>query len=469
MRQGSSIFDSGSFRDPGGRVFIEGEHVYRALTAQAEADWSALSKTGFFRSWVEDGRLIGTRSVENVEAPPGAWSVVLEHDRVPLVSYPYEWTFSMLRTAALLHLDLLLAALSEDLILKDSTPFNIQFRGAQPVFIDIGSFQILESGDVWVGYRQFLQLFLYPLMLTAFRDIDFQSWLRGNPEGISAHDLRNVLSFTDLAKKGVPLHVTLQARGERRYESDSSNTRAEMREAGFKKEMIEANVRGLRKVVAKLDWKPGGSEWAGYADEHEHVGLQREAKGEFLSQYLDGHRVGLVWDVGANDGYFSKIAAGHAATVLAMDSDHLVVDNLYKSLVSEGVSNVLPMVHDVATPSPGLGWRGSERKTIEDRGAPDLVMCFAVVHHLVVGRNIPLGSVIDWLYDLGCKVIFEFVPISDPMVEKLTANKLPREIHPDYNEESLRSLLAGRFEIEREMKLPACERVLFALRPRADS
>ena len=96
-----------------------------------------------------------------------------------------------------------------------------------------------------------------------------------------------MLSFTDLAKKGVPLHVTLQARGERRYESDSSNTRAEMREAGFKKEMIEANVRGLRKVVAKLDWKPGGSEWAGYADEHEHVGLQREAKGEFLSQYRE--------------------------------------------------------------------------------------------------------------------------------------------------------------------------------------
>ena len=149
MDPGASRFEAGSFRDPGSRVFTDGKRVHRALTAEAAADWRVLSETGFFSSWVEDGRIIGTKVVDDVVAPPGSWSVVLEHDRVPVVSYPYEWTFSMLKTAALLQLDLLLAALSEDVILKDSTPFNVQFRGAKPVFIDIGSFQAIEPGDVW--------------------------------------------------------------------------------------------------------------------------------------------------------------------------------------------------------------------------------------------------------------------------------------------------------------------------------
>jgi len=80
---------------------------------------------------------------------------VLRHERIPFVSYPYEWTFSMLRDAALLQLDLNLAALEEGMILKDSTPYNVQFRGSKPVFVDIGSFERLREGAPWVGYRQF--------------------------------------------------------------------------------------------------------------------------------------------------------------------------------------------------------------------------------------------------------------------------------------------------------------------------
>ena len=126
---------------------------------------------------------------------------------------------------------------------------------------------------------------------------------------------------------------------------------------------------------------------------------------------------------------------------------------------------MLPMVQDMAMPSPGLGWRGRERASLEDRTRPDLVLFFAVVHHLVVGRNIPLEEVIDWLTGLGGRVVFEFVPPDDPMVEVLTANKKPHEIHQDYSEEGLRRHLEGRFAVDEELLLPGGQRRLFSLRP----
>ena len=170
--------EPGSFRDPTSRVFYRDGGVYRALSARATEAWDRLAETKFYLAAVESGKLVRSEKVTDVEPPPGEWAAVLRHERIPFVSYPYEWTFSMLKDAALLQLDLVEAALAEDFILKDSTPFNIQFRGKQPVFIDIGSFEVLEQGEPWIGRRQFLQMFLYPLMLRAYRDVPFQPWLR---------------------------------------------------------------------------------------------------------------------------------------------------------------------------------------------------------------------------------------------------------------------------------------------------
>ena len=115
------------------------------------------------------------------------------HERLPFVSYPYEWSFSMLKDAALLELRILSAALAENLTLKDATPYNVQWRGSQPVFIDVGSFEGLRDGEPWAGYRQFCMLFLYPLMLEAYRGIPFQPWLRGNIDGYLADGLQGTV------------------------------------------------------------------------------------------------------------------------------------------------------------------------------------------------------------------------------------------------------------------------------------
>lgn len=459
--------DAGSYRDPGNRVFMRGGEVYRALDERALSSWRTLAGSRVFRDGVAAGTIVATEATDSVTPPgDGQWAGVLHHERIPAVSYPFEWTFTMLQRAALLQLDLLAAALQEDMILKDSTPYNIQWRGTQPVFIDIGSFERLEAGDVWVGYRQFLQQYLYPLMLTAHVGVPFQPWLRGNPEGITADELRRVLPTHRLVRKAGLLHVALPAFAERRYRGRGRNVRSELKSAGFGKELIEANVRGLRRTVERLVWEPGESRWNRYAADCAHVAAQREAKSDFVARYAATHAPGLVWDVGANDGHFSKLVADVAGYVLALDGDVVVLDELYRSASADGASNVLPLVQDVTDPSPGIGWRGAERPALIERASPDLVLCLAVVHHLVVGRNVPLVSVVDWLADIHARVILEFVPLDDPMVQELTANKRPHEIHGDYNEASLRQYLAERFVIDDEAAVPEGGRLLFALSPR---
>jgi hypothetical protein len=457
--------DPGSFRDPGGRVFLRNDEVYRTLDEHARANWDALSATKFFPREVAAGRIVATEFADGIEID-GQWAGVLRHERVPVITYPYEWTFSMLRQAALLQLDLLLAALAEGMILKDSTPFNVQWRGAKPVFIDIGSFERLDKGDIWVGYRQFLAQYLYPLMLTARVGIPFQPWLRGRPDGLTANQMNAVMgSKSRLLSKSGLLHVTLPARAEKADRASGRDVRSEYKDAGFSKEMIEANVKGLRGIVEKLTWNPDTSRWNRYAADCDHVHLQRDAKADFVSSVLAHGPFDTIWDVGANDGHFSKLAAQHADYVLALDADELVLDELFRSLETEGPTNVLPILQDLADPSPGIGWRGLERPPLFDRSTPDLVLALAVVHHLVIGRNIPLASFVDWLASLNAPIVLEFVPPDDPMVVALTANKKPHEVHRDYTETSLREYLKDRFVIENEQAVPAGGRRLFYLVP----
>jgi len=457
--------DPGSFRDPGNRVFTVDGQIYRALDDLNLETWHALTRTRFFGEQMVRGRIVGTELVEGVATPPGDWAGILRHDRIPIVSYPYEWTFSMLRDAALLQLDLLDAALAEDMILKDSTPYNVQFVGARPVFIDIGSFEPLEPGDIWVGYRQFLRQYLYPLMLRVYVGIPHQPWARGDAEGPTAEHMEAMLSARDRVRKAALLHVTLPARGERRYRHTARDLRSEFRQAGFKKELIQSNVRGLRRTVEGLHWEHGRSQWNRYADECAHVARDRNPKSDFLERVMAARSPSVVWDLGANDGHFSRLAATVAETVLAVDADEVVLDDLYRVLSAEGNAAILPMLQDLAAPSPGLGWRGRERTPLEHRSSPDLVLCFAVIHHLVVGRNVPLRQVVDWLADLDARVILEWVPPDDPMVHLLSVNKRPGEIHADYDETVLRSYLADRFVIEHEEPLPEGGRRLLALRP----
>jgi hypothetical protein len=469
MQQVEARAEPGSFRDRDSRVFLGPAGVFRALSPSGLEDWEKLQGSALFSAAIADGRLVPTE-VADVAAPPeilpeGA-AVVLRHERIPFISYPYEWTFGMLRDAALLHLDLIDGALGEGMTLKDASPYNVQWRGASPVFADIGSFEVLRGNEPWVGYRQFCTLFLYPLMLQAYRGVPFQPWLRGSLEGITPGQMSSLLSARDRLRRGVLTHVALHARLERKHAAASrKEIKKDLRAAGFKPEIVQANVRRMRKLVEKLRWSPAETAWTGYAENRGYADADRAAKDAFVEAAARTHRPRLAWDIGTNDGAFARLVAPHAEAVVAMDFDQETVEHLYRSLREEGDRTIVPLVVDALDPSPARGWRGAERQTLEQRGAPDLTLALALVHHLSITGNVPLRDVVDWLASLGGALVVEFPTREDPMVQRLLDAKQD-DAHPDYALDHFERLLEARFDVARREALPSGTRVLFEATPR---
>jgi SAM-dependent methyltransferase len=458
-------FEPGSFRDPESRIFYAGDSVYRALSAEGLEDFEALAGTGL----LDDQRIVRTDRADGASIPSGLLAKeaagVLRHELIPFVSYPYEWTFSMLKDAALLQLDLLLAALEHDLVLKDSSPYNVQWKGAKPVFVDLGSFERLREGEPWVGYRQFCMLYLYPLLLQAVKDVRFHAWLRGSIDGITPQEMANLLSFRDRFRRGLPTNVFLHARLERRYADRGGEVKRDIKRAGFKKELLVANVRKMRKLVGRLDWSPPEGVWVAYGEANSYSDEDALRKDDFVREVARGDDWRLVWDIGANNGRYSRIAAEGARQVVAVDADQGPVELLYRALREEGEERILPLTMNLADPSPGLGWRGLERKAMPDRGKPDLVLALALVHHVAISANVPVKEFLDYLVSLGCSLVIEFPTRDDPMVQKLLAPK--REgLHPDYDRSFFERSLAQAFDVERSEVLASGTRVLYFARPK---
>ena len=322
----ASHSEPGSFRDRTSRVFYRDGAVLRGLDAHAVQEWEALKTRPFFQQFMAEGKIVHTEQLEpSGSSPPShagqgdkPWAALLKHQTVPFISYPYEWPFSLLQDAALLTLELQAAALSADMTLKDATPFNVQWSGSQPVFIDIPSFERLRPGEPWVGYRQFCQLFLYPLFLQAYKDLPFQPWLRGNLDGIEPAQCAQLMSLRDMLRPGVLSHVILQAKAEASYARTERNLKKDLRQAGFHKALVQANVSRLQKQVAKLTWRQTRSTWSGYTDALPYTDSEIAQKADFVRRVTHTRRWNLVWgpglqhrDVFAHCRRKRRIRAGH--------------------------------------------------------------------------------------------------------------------------------------------------------------
>ncbi|MFG3706270.1 class I SAM-dependent methyltransferase [Micromonospora sp. NPDC047670] len=459
--------DPGSFRDPANRVFHLGDDVLRGLDERAAREWRALAATDFFPPLLAAGKVCGTEPVEPARVPSAArWAAVLRHERIPFVSHPYEWSFAMLRDAALLHLEILRAALPAGFTTKDGSAYNLQWRGTEPVFIDVGSFTPARDGEPWAGYRQFCQTLLYPLLLGAHLGLDFQPWLRARVDGIEPDQMRRLFGGARRLLPGVPSHVHLHDAMQRRNaRASTADVRSQLRAAGYSRELALATVRGIEKLVRRLEHRPTASHWVDYQRTCAYTAEDRAAKERFVAEALAGPpRPRLALDLGANDGRYARLAARHADYVVAVEQDPAVVDGLYRALRAEGERRILPLVMDLADPSPGGGWRGVERASFAGRARADTVLALAVVHHLAIGRNVPLPEVLDWLVGLaapGARIVVEFVHPEDPMARRLLANK-PEGLFPDYRRAEFERLLAGRCRITRRLDLPSGTRTLYA-------
>ena len=457
--------EAGSFRDRNGRIVYQDGQIFRLISQSAKDNWDLLGSTGLAEQLMQSGQLVRTTEIgleelrAAVDQIPGSWVSALRHERIRTISYAYEWSFSMLKDAALLQLELLASALEKGIILKDATPYNIQWSGVSPVFIDTPSFEPHVETEPWVAYRQFCELFLYPLMLQAYRGISLNQMLRSSIDGIEPSTANQMFSFRDRFRPGVFTHVFLQSKMQGSLASKQSDTRGELRRAGFNRELIKANVKGLQKLVRKLCWQAKGTEWADYSEFHNYSDQDHQQKEQFVAAVCESLKPAMVWDLGANTGQFSRIAAAHADYVVAADIDPVAVEKHYQYLKLKGMENILPLVMNLADPSPNWGWRGTERTDLATRSKPELTLCLALIHHVVITANIPMSDFIDWLADLESDLMIEYVSREDEQVKKLLLNK--HDQYEDYDQTLMISCLEHRFNIDHSLTLGSGLRTLY--------
>lgn len=456
--------DPGSWRDPGGFVFRRGGVLYRQIGRQSIGAWDAFVASGLADRLIASGRLVGHEPADIGLAATSDAEAVIRPEPIEFISYPYEWTFGELQDAALLTLDTQLEALAAGWSLKDASAYNVQFRDARPVLIDSLSFEPLEDGSPWVAYRQFCEHFLAPLALMAHRDVRLSRLLRADPDGVPLDLARTLMPGRTRLNLGLLSHLHVHAGAQRRYAGNEDDGRA-ARRARIDRTRLTALIRNLRSTVAGLRWTAGGTEWSDYADNTSYSERAAASKDRLVADFLartDGSR---TWDLGANTGRYSRIAARGGQRVLAFDIDAAAAERNYRQVRSEGRTDILPLVLDVANPSPGIGWAGTERRSLLDRADPDAILALALVHHLAISRNVPLPMIADLFARLARWAIVEFVPKEDAMVRRLLATR--RDVFGDYALDGFRAAFGRRFEVVAEESVDDSSRVLFLLHRRS--
>jgi len=456
----------GSFRDPGGRVHRVGDRIFRTVMPSAAAAFEAVRASGLHDRLIERGVLIRHAQVDPAElgeAAAGA-ACVLEHPRLPFVSYPYEWPFAALKAAALLQLDLLLEALAAGFTLSDATAYNVQFVGAEPVFIDTLSLRPYEEGSYWLGHRQFCEQFLNPLLLRSHLGLDYHAWYRGTLEGIPAADLDRLLPWWRKLSPNVLMHVSMQSRLQA-GEGAREKAEAAVKRGGLSRKGFTDIVRGLRVWIDAL--APAGlrnTPFAHYADDNTYSSEDTAMKARFVADHIGATKPAVVMDLGCNTGRFAQaVLEGGAGYVVGIDGDTGALDRAYAQ-ARRHQRRLLALHMNLSDPSPDQGWSQGERAGLARRSAEscDAVLALALVHHLSIAGNVPLARVVQWLVSLAPRGVVEFVPKSDPMVQRLLA--LREDIFPDYDEGAFVRALEERSEIVATASVPGTGRRLFQFR-----
>ena len=452
----------GSFRDPSGFVYIADGVLYRQVNRVFAEEFDSCVASGLYDDLAAAGLLVPHRAVGVERAPLPDAHAVIQPAPIDFVSYPYEWAFGELKDAALLTLDVQERALARGFVLRDASAYNVQFRDARPILIDTLSFARYREGEPWTAYKQFCEHFLVPLALMSFRDVRCGRLLREYLDGIPIDLGSRLLPAWTWARAGILLHVHLHARATKRYESASVAAVTGNRE--LSKTGLLRFVASLRETVAKLDWRPAGTQWADYARDHNYSEDGLAAKRQLVQGYLAAVRPRVVWDLGGNTGAFSRAAREVAPSVVCFDFDPAAVELNYRQVRERGETGLLPLQLDLMSPSPATGWANDERLSLEARGPADAVLALALVHHLAIANNVPLPRVAELFARLGRTLVIEFVPKSDSQVERLLRNR--PDIFPEYSEEGFERAFERHYEIVTKTRIGDSQRSLYLMRRR---
>lgn len=450
-----------SFRDPAGHVYQAGQRVFRTVTSRAAPAYEHVRDSGALQNWIDRGWVVTTteRTIPvDADGDIRDARYLLEHGRVPFISYPYEWSFSQLKAAALLQLDLLIDALARGFQLSDASGYNVQFVGPDPVFIDVLSFRPYCRGDYWSAQRQFTEQFLNPLLLRALLGIPHNAWLRGSPEGIPTAELNAALPLARKLSWNVFSQVTLPARVARRQAATAtlpSPPRRPLPQASY--EGLLAQLRRWISTLTARDATP--SVWREYRSMGTYADDDRQRKRAFVDEFVAAARPAMLWDLGCNTGDYSELALDAGARyVVGFDADHGALDAAY-TRASDRDLRFLPLFLDAANPSPDQGWQQRERPGTQARGPADAVLALALVHHLAIGRNVPIAEFVAWLTALAPRGVVEFVPKNDPAVQRMLARR--EDVFNVYDVTTFEASLAAHARVVRAATISATGRRLY--------
>ena len=446
-----------SFRDPSGFLFTDNGILYRQINRAYSNDYARLMDSGLYDKLVKASLLIPHVESDQLPAESDSAFKIIQPDRVPFISYPYEWSFSQLKDAALATLSIQKRALKLDISLKDASAYNIQFVRGKATLIDTLSFEIYKVGEPWVAYKQFCQHFLAPLALMAYRDVRLSQLLRVYIDGVPLDLASGLLPAKTKFNFGLLTHIHVHAGAQKRY----SDKVVAPRKGGMSRQALTGLIESLESTVKKLTWKPAGTEWGDYYENTNYTDSAFEHKKQLVEEWSVEKKPALVWDLGGNTGVFSRVAASSGAFTVSFDIDPAAVEQNYRTVKIKKDQNVLPLVLDLTNPSPALGWDNNERDSFGFRGPVDMVLALAVIHHLAISNNVPLPQLAKF-FAAHCKwLVIEFVPKTDSQVIKLLASR--EDIFPDYTREGFEAAFSTCFVIRKSESVRDSERMLYLM------
>ncbi len=463
------VLETSSFRDPSGFIFMRGHDVYRQVNQSYCGDYRALMEGGLYEALVERSYLVSHEEVAIEYAVDERASYVIRPQKIPFITYPYEWSFSQLKDAALLVLETQLLALSRGMSLKDASAYNVQFYRGSPILIDTLSFVPYLQGP-WVAYRQFCEHFVAPLVLMAYRDVGLQRLLQSNIDGIPLSLASKLLPFRALINYRIFMHIKMHAGYMEKLDGAESSVRrgAVDRVGGLSKQKLIAMVEDLKALVEGLSLQVQSSQWSEYYLSNSYSDKEMEGKEKVVRLFLSdmtsmlGSELISIQDFGANDGRFSRLAKDYCSVVVSHDIDGVAVEGNYLRCLKECEEKILPVVTDLANPSPGIGWKGKERKAFCERFVSDAGMALALTHHLAIRHHISFSMQAEFFSTLCRFLIVEFIPKSDEQVKRLLLAR--EDVFVGYDQDSFELMFSKYYCIVSSQQVTASGRVLYLMK-----
>jgi len=470
-----------SFRDPGGQLVCVDNRIFRFVSPQGQSALKDFLSTETAHRFQEAARLVSSKALTTEEAAvlrtrissqvagiKAEWGV-LEHSKIDFPSFPYEWPPEMLYAAGVLTLDLAQTALKEGMGLKDASPYNVLFEGPNPVFVDLLSFERRYPRDfTWRAYGQFVRTFLLPLALNKFCGSSVDRLFLAKRDGIRPEEVCRQLTLPQKLRFPFRTLATLPTWLTGKFSVSTPPVRQRVAHSDEQGRFIlEALLRRTRRLLDRLEPAANqASKWSGYDSSNRYSSAGAQVKEAFVKDALREFQPKKVLDIGANRGRYSEMAARHGAVVVAIDSDYVVMGELWRRARSEGL-NILPLVVNLATPSPAMGWRNRESSSFLNRAREhfDAVLMLAVVHHLLVTDGIPLSEILEASTELTRDLLLiEFVPPDDPMFRQLAYGR--EELHASLTQSTFEELCQEYYHIVRSQLITGTERRLYLIRKR---